>query len=129
MHYHLASAWIISNFKHMPASQVEQDAALALLTKVCPVKSTLHYDTTSRNSTDDEKPSIILHFLDGREFILHPMFFAYEDREQIIEPLIETFKCLAVAASIYKEEEVKPITVGMYGCIHDRCSIKKPENS
>ena len=113
----------------MPASQVEQDAALALLTKVCPVKSTLHYDTISRNSTDGEKPFIILHFSDGREFVLHPMFFAYEDREQIIEPLIETFKCLAVAASIYKEEEVKPITVGMYGCIYDRCSIKKPENS
>ena len=113
----------------MPASQVEQDAALALLTKVCPVKLTLHCDTTSRNSTDGEKPSIILHFSDGREFVLHPMFFAYEDREQIIEPLNETFKCLAVAASIYKEDEVKAITVGMYGCVHDRCSIKKPENS
>ena len=37
------------------------------------------------------------------------MFFAYEDQEQIIELLIETFKRLAVAASIYKEEEVKAV--------------------
>ena len=39
------------------------------------------------------------------------MFFAYEDRDQIIELLIETFKCAAVATSIYKEEEVKAITL------------------
>ena len=49
-------------------------------------------------------------FLDGREFVLHPMLFAYEDWEQIIEFLIETFKHLAAAASIYKEE-VKAITL------------------
>ena len=95
----------------MQASQVGRDAALALPTKVSPVKSTLHYDTTSKNSIDGESPSIILCFSDSREFVLYPMFFAYEDREQIIEVLIETFKCLAVATSIYKEEEVKVITL------------------
>ena len=40
-----------------------------------------------------------------------PCFFAYEDQEQIIELLIETFKHLAVAASIHKEEEAKAITL------------------
>ena len=98
----LPSAQTVSDFKQMQASQIEQDAALALLTKVSLVKSTLHYDTTSTNSNDSEWPSIILRFSNGREFVLHPMFFAYEDREQIIELLIETFKGLAVAGSIYK---------------------------
>ena len=109
--YVLPSARTISDFKQMQASQVERNAALALLTKVSPVKSTLHYGTTSRNSIDSEWSSIILHFSDGREFVLRPMFFAYEDREQIIELLIESFKRLAVAASTYKVEEVKAITL------------------
>ena len=45
--YVLPSAQTISHLKQMQALQVERDAALALLTKVSPVKSTLHYDTTS----------------------------------------------------------------------------------
>ena len=94
----------------MQASQVGRDAALALLTKVSPVKSKLHYDTTSRNSIYGEWPSIILRFSNGREFVLR-LLFGYEDPEQIIELLIETFKCLAVAASMYKEAEVKAITL------------------
>ena len=77
--YVLPSAQTISDFKQMQVSQVERDAALALLTKISPVKSTLHYDTTFRNSTDGEWPSIILHFSNCREFLLHPMFFVYED--------------------------------------------------
>ena len=83
--YVLPSARTISDFKQLQASQVERDAALALLAKVGPVKATLHYDTTSRNSIDGEWPSIISRFSDASEFVLRPMFFAYEDREQIVE--------------------------------------------
>ena len=90
---------------------MERDAALALLAKVGPVKATLHYDTTSRNSIDGEWPSIISRFSDASEFVLRPMFFAYEDREQIVELLTETFNRLAVAASIYKDQDIKPVTL------------------
>ena len=96
----------------MQASQVERDAALALLLKERPAKATLHYDTTSRNSIDGEWPSIIIRFLDGREFVLQPVFFAYEDREQIIELLAETFKRLAAAASIHEGRDINTATLG-----------------
>ena len=43
------------------------------------------------------------------------MFFAYEDREQIIELLIESVKRLAVAVSIYNVQEVKPVI--LWECI------------
>ena len=83
----------------MQASQVERDAGLALLNKPNDVKTTLHYDTTSRCHIDGEWPSIILNFSDGRDFELRPIFFAYEDREQIVLLLVETIKRLAVAAT------------------------------
>ena len=95
----IASAKTINNYKHMQASQVERDAGLALLNKQDNVKSTLHYDTTSRCHIDGEWPSIILSFSDGRDFELRPIFFAYEDREQIALLIVETFKRLAVAST------------------------------
>ena len=39
------------------------------------------------------------------------MFFAYEDREQIIELLAETFKQLAAAASIYEGRDINTATL------------------
>ena len=95
----IASAKTINNYKHMQASQVERDAGLALLNKQNDVKSTLHYDTTSRCHIDGEWPSIILSFSDGRDFELRPIFFAYEDREQIALLVVETLKRLAVAST------------------------------
>ena len=44
----------------MQASQVERDAALALLNKEIPTKAILHYDTTSRRCVDGEWPAILL---------------------------------------------------------------------
>ena len=44
----------------MQASQAERDGAIALWSKDENVKSTLHYDTTTRNTTDGEWPAIIL---------------------------------------------------------------------
>ena len=80
-----------------------------------PPKATLHYDTTSRNSIDGEWPSIIIRFSDGREFVLRPMFFAYEDCEQIIELSAETFERLAAAASIHEGRDNNTVT--LWECI------------
>lgn len=66
----LPSARKVSDFKHMQASQVEGNAALALYEKPARVKSIMHYDTTTRNSVDGEWPSLILKFSDGREYRL-----------------------------------------------------------
>ena len=38
----------------------------------------------------------------GKEFRLRPIFFAYEDREQITELFCETFRRLAAAVSVLK---------------------------
>ena len=83
----------------MQASQVERDAALALGSKSDDVKSVLHYDTTSRSKLDGDWPSIIVSFSDGRDFELRPIFFAYENREQIVLLLVETYERLSVACS------------------------------
>ena len=68
----------------------------------------LHYDTTFRNSIDGEWPAIILSFSDGRDFSLRPIFFAYEDRNQITQLLIETYSRLALAAS-HDRKTVNPV--------------------
>ena len=106
--YVLPSAKTISDYKQMQASQVEQDAAIALWSKDENVKSTLRYDTTTRNTTDDEWPAIILYFSDVDEYVLGPLFFAYGDHKQIAELLVETYSRLPVAASIDKEENITP---------------------
>ena len=50
----LPSARTISDYKQMQASQVEQDATIALWSKDEKLKSTLHYDTTTYNTIDGE---------------------------------------------------------------------------
>ena len=87
--YVLPSAQTIANYKYLQASEIECDAAVALLDKNETVKVTLHYDTTSRNSIDGEWPSLILHFSDGQNFHLRPLFYAYEDRNQITNLIVE----------------------------------------
>ena len=64
------------------------------------------FHTTSRNSIDGEWPAMLLNFTDGAEFVLRPLFFAYEDREQITELLIESLRRLATAASLETANEV-----------------------
>ena len=90
----------------MQASQAERDGAIALWSKDENVKSTLHYDTTTRNTIDGEWPAIILYFSNGDEYFLRPLFFAYEDRKQIAELLVETYSRLSVAASADKQENI-----------------------
>eukprot|EP00111_Clytia_hemisphaerica_P017245 TCONS_00051047-protein len=85
---------------------MELEAATALFNKGA-VKSTVHYDTTSRSSIDGDWPSIILKLSDGSEYRLRPLFFAFEDREQITELFLETFRRLAAAISVYKQKEIQ----------------------
>ena len=104
----MPSARTISDYKQMQASQVEQDAAIALWSKDENVKSTLHYDITTRNTIDGEWPAIIFYFSNGDKFVLRPLFFAYEDRKQIAELLVETYSRLSVAACVDKQENITP---------------------
>ena len=117
----IASAKVINNYKHMQASQVERDAGLALLNKREFEKSTLHYDTTSRCHIDGEWPSLILSFSDGRDFELRPIFFAYEDRQQIANLIVETMKRLSVAATS-SDSSAKSIWEKLYAIMTDSVS-------
>ena len=96
----IPSARTISDYKQMQASNVELDASMHLLNKSSTTKCTLHYDTTSRSKIDGERPAILLNFSDGYQFVLRPLYFAYEDRKQIVDLLIESLPRLANAASI-----------------------------
>ena len=98
----LPSSKVISSYKHMKALSQEIAAAKMMVNKTSESKLTLHYDTTSRNRIDGEWPSIILNFssndMDKCKMIpLRPLFFAYEDRNQIILLIVETLKRLLSA--------------------------------
>ena len=56
------------------AHTIECDVGVALAKKESSIKVTLHCDTTSRNSTDDEWLSLILNFSDKQKFCLHHCF-------------------------------------------------------
>ena len=105
----------------MQASQVERDAGLTLLHRPANTKSILHYDTTSRCQIDGEWPSIILSFSDGTDFELRPLFFAYEDREQIVLLLVETIKRLSVAAT-GSDESAKKLWENLFALMTDSVS-------
>ena len=65
-------------------------------------RCTLHFDTTGRSRVDGEWPELILNFLSDdkmkcKMFRLRALFFAYEDRAQIIKLIVETFKRLSIA--------------------------------
>ena len=59
------------------------------------VKCTLHYDTTQRCRIDGEWPALIFSFSSGYRYTLRPLFFAYEDRAQIVKLITETYLRLA----------------------------------
>ena len=93
----LPTAKTINDYKQVQEIHQEQRAALALKSADNHVKVTLHYDTTSRSNIDGEWPSLILIFSDKQRFKLRPLFFAYEDRVQIIRLIVETYNRLAAA--------------------------------
>ena len=96
----MPSAKTIAHFKQLQSVEQEQKAAIALYNKPDDVKTTFHYDTTSRSTIDGEWPALLLIFSNNQRFSLRPIFFSYEDRENITSLIVETYDRLALAASV-----------------------------
>ena len=94
----------LNDFKQVLAIQHERDAAVALSTMKPGTKVTLHFDATSRSKIDGDWPCLILIFSDNRRFSLRPLFFAFEDRAQIIRLIVETLMRLAATISTPESE-------------------------
>ena len=103
--YVLPSPRVIRQYKHVQATQEEMEAGMKLYNSL-DVCVTFHYDTTSRCNIDGEWPARILNFADGPRFNLRPLFFAYEDRENISELIFETYSRLAAATSIALKQDI-----------------------
>ena len=109
--YVLPSSRTINDHKQILSSETEREAAIALNAKKPNIKATVHFDTTSRSSIDGDWPSIILSLSSGFEYRLRPLFFAFEDREQITDLFVETFHRLALTLNSTAEKEVLPSTL------------------
>ena len=99
----LPSVKVAAQYKHRKALYQEIRAAEGLTTKGTTTKVTLHYDTTKRSRIKGEWPALILNFLDDEIpenncFLrLRPLFFAFEDRNQIAKLIVESLKRLSAA--------------------------------
>ena len=63
----------------------------------------------------------MLSFSDGTDFELCPLFFAYEDREQIVLLLVETIKRLSVTAT-GSDEPAKKLWESLFALMTDSVS-------
>ena len=73
------------------------------------------------NHIDGEWLSIMLSCSDGTGFELRPLFFAYEDREQIVLLLVETIKQLSLAATEC-DESTKKLRKNLFTMMTDSVS-------
>ena len=96
----------LNDHKQLLAIQEESDAANALFNMAEDVRCCLHYDTTSRCRIDGEWPATIFSFSNKQRYVLPPLFFAYEDRLQIVRLLLETFERLALLVTTASEGNV-----------------------
>ena len=90
--YVLPSAKICRTCKHDASLTKEQNAAEMILSKVPPTKVTVQFDSTQRSRIPGDWPAIILIFMkEGHaEYVpLRPIYFAFEDRGQIVSFFIE----------------------------------------
>ena len=92
----------------MQASEMEKHAATALYEQSEETKTTIHFDTTGHSSVNVEWPSIIPTFLNGEEYRLRPLFFIYEDRQQLTTLFVETFTQLDCGTNECYTEHVAP---------------------
>ena len=76
--------------------QTEKEAATTLYNMPDDMKSTLHFDSTQRSKIDGDWPCLILIFTNNLRFSLRPLFFAYEDRENIVRLIVEIYIRLAL---------------------------------
>ena len=72
------------------------------------LKQQVHFDSTSRSLIVGEWPPLIIIFSNSQEFRLRPLFFAYEDRDQITELFVETFKRLSISANVFENRNTTP---------------------
>ena len=56
----------------------------------------IHFDSTSWCNIDGEWPAFILNFSSNVRFNLRPLLYAYEDRVNVTDLIIETLERLAV---------------------------------
>ena len=84
----------IANHKHSQPLQREQDTAITLINKGSNNKTILHFDTTKRSRIDGAWPSLILNIRSPpnqtQRFTSRPLFFAFEDRENVAKLMVET---------------------------------------
>ena len=102
----IPSAKAIRKYKGLQATQEEVNAAVELYNKGPDNNVTFHFDTTSRNNIDGEWPALILNFSKGKRHTLRPVYFAYEDKENITELIYETYQRLAIAAELKLSKEI-----------------------
>lgn len=100
--YVLPSNKVVASCKHEKALHQEIIAGNALGNLDTGTRVTLHFDSTSRSRIDGEWVALILNFLNDDEskckmIPLRALFFGYEDREQIIQLVLETLRRLSVA--------------------------------
>ena len=89
----------MKNYKLTLAIQAEKEAATALYNMPDDVKATLHFDSTQRSKIDGDWPCLILIFTNNLRFSLRPLFFAYENRENIVRLIVETYIRLALTTT------------------------------
>ena len=95
----MPSAKAINDYKLTLAIQTEKEAATALYNMPDDAKSTLHFDSTQKSKIDGDWPCLILIFKNNLRFSLTPLFFAYEDRENIARLIIQTYIRLALTVT------------------------------
>ena len=98
--YVVPSSKTISVMKQYQSLEQERKAVVSLQNKPSDVKTTLHFDTTTRSTIDGDWPAIILIFSNNQRYNLRPILFSYEDRENIARIIVETYERLAIAASV-----------------------------
>ena len=84
---------------------------MALYHKQPGSKATWHYDTTIRSSINGDWPSLILMITkcgQHSEFRLRPIYFAFENRDQIIDLFVESLTRLSVIVSISEGKNITP---------------------
>ena len=105
--YVIPSVTRFTEFKWLQASEMEREAAFAIFHKSTLAKSIVHFDTMGRSSIDREWPSLILKVSDRTEYTLWPIFFAFEDREQITNLFVETFGRLKATLKVSHDQTLK----------------------
>ena len=101
----LPSTKVIADTKHLLAMQQERNAVLAILdASDDKLATTLHFDTTSRNSIKGQWPSIIIKINDGKKFTLCSLGMTVEIRENITSLLVITLKQMSIASGTDSKE-------------------------